>query len=178
MRRVGFLSLPTNGGPEGDRTLDLLNAIQARSQLRYRPIWETHFNWFNFCNIGVCNRFSCAPNCATPSSREYYIMDYKENQDFFQENTNKFFCLNCNIKSDRMKEVQRRTVSENDAQNQNRRKEPPPPVFQAIVSKSVTEPSSQTDALALLFLPLLCTLWSVRHTLVPKYKNNTRLNNK
>ncbi len=26
------------GGPEGDRTLDLLNAIQARSQLRHGPI--------------------------------------------------------------------------------------------------------------------------------------------
>src|SRR5204863_2666194 len=27
------------GGPDRDRTGDLLNAIQARSQLRYRPIW-------------------------------------------------------------------------------------------------------------------------------------------
>jgi hypothetical protein len=26
------------GGPDRDRTGDLLNAIQARSQLRYRPI--------------------------------------------------------------------------------------------------------------------------------------------
>jgi hypothetical protein len=28
------------GGPDRDRTGDLLNAIQARSQLRYRPIRE------------------------------------------------------------------------------------------------------------------------------------------
>ena len=27
-----------DGGPDRDRTGDLLNAIQARSQLRYRPI--------------------------------------------------------------------------------------------------------------------------------------------
>ena len=28
-----------SGGDEGDRTLDLLNAIQTRSQLRYAPVW-------------------------------------------------------------------------------------------------------------------------------------------
>ena len=28
------------GGPDRDRTGDLLNAIQARSQLRYRPLGE------------------------------------------------------------------------------------------------------------------------------------------
>jgi hypothetical protein len=36
-----------DGGPDRDRTGDLLNAIQARSQLRYRPIGEDatlHFN--------------------------------------------------------------------------------------------------------------------------------------
>jgi hypothetical protein len=30
------------GGPDGSRTRDLLNAIQARSQLRYRP---TDIRW-------------------------------------------------------------------------------------------------------------------------------------
>src|SRR4051794_8808658 len=34
-------SLLENGGAEGDRTPDLVNAIHARSQLRYSPTGET-----------------------------------------------------------------------------------------------------------------------------------------
>ncbi len=29
------------GGPEGVRTLDLFHAMEARSQLRHRPVWLT-----------------------------------------------------------------------------------------------------------------------------------------
>ena len=32
-------SVVHNGGDEGDRTPDLLNAIQALSQLSYAPVW-------------------------------------------------------------------------------------------------------------------------------------------
>ena len=34
-----MVSVLFGGGDEGDRTLDLLNAIQTRSQLRYAPIF-------------------------------------------------------------------------------------------------------------------------------------------
>ncbi len=34
------------GGDGEDRTLDLLNAIQALSQLSYAPIWRTSNNLF------------------------------------------------------------------------------------------------------------------------------------
>gem|GEM_PF-5631591 len=36
-KRAGSKPAPTFGGPRGIRTLDLLNAIETRSQLRYGP---------------------------------------------------------------------------------------------------------------------------------------------
>ena len=37
MEKAGELNIGAYGGPGGIRTLDLLNAIEARSQLRHRP---------------------------------------------------------------------------------------------------------------------------------------------
>ena len=53
--------LSKNGGPDRDRTGDLLNAIQARSQLRYRP-----FGWVGTFNI---NALEALPAIARPGGR-------------------------------------------------------------------------------------------------------------
>jgi hypothetical protein len=61
---------PTSSGPRGIRTLDLLNAIETRSQLRYGP------DWFLQCGTVAVDlegfepstssvRLKRAPNCAT-----------------------------------------------------------------------------------------------------------------
>ena len=43
--------LLTFGGPEGDRTLDLLNAIQARSQLRHGPVFWNLYSVFDTTHL-------------------------------------------------------------------------------------------------------------------------------
>ena len=55
--RLAELIAPSSG-PRGIRTLDLLNAIETRSQLRYGPL-------FNFCDSE--HRLS---NCPPPSGPE------------------------------------------------------------------------------------------------------------
>ena len=45
LRLTGFPA--PHGGDKRDRTADLLNAIQALSQLSYTPMWEGQFSIFN-----------------------------------------------------------------------------------------------------------------------------------
>ena len=50
------------GGDEGDRTLDLLNAIQTRSQLRYAPEFTKILYYrppgdFKGISCGICKKF-------------------------------------------------------------------------------------------------------------------------
>ena len=60
-----------DGGPDGSRTRDLLNAIQARSQLRYRPILggtNFHSNARNWPGQSRCRR-SPMSSAGGPDSR-------------------------------------------------------------------------------------------------------------
>jgi hypothetical protein len=47
-----------NGGADRDRTDDLLNAIQALSQLSYNPMSRTNRHFFIFCKVAVPHLFS------------------------------------------------------------------------------------------------------------------------
>ena len=53
-------------GPRGIRTLDLLNAIETRSQLRYGPSFPVDLEGFEPSTSSV--RLKRAPNCATGPS--------------------------------------------------------------------------------------------------------------
>lgn len=55
------------GGPEGDRTPDLLNAIQARSQLRHKPTFFCKAN----CRNNLYNKLF--PNILQLFSRNMLI---------------------------------------------------------------------------------------------------------
>src|SRR6185436_17824393 len=68
------------GGPRGIRTLDLLNAIETRSQLRYGPICfgETYIVTSGpggFEPSAFAVRLRRAPNCATGPSRNGIVPD-------------------------------------------------------------------------------------------------------
>lgn len=57
-----------NGGPDRDRTGDLLNAIQARSQLRYRPIRTGRALFYPNVERVFCGRPGGTPDLPVPPS--------------------------------------------------------------------------------------------------------------